>query len=284
MMKNKYLWILVAALVVWIGYNAIFSTQEDNEVEAQMEENVEPMDFEWQRDEPSGFSMDVAERIRNMRDKHKDLPLNQPDRVEWMENFPFEPTYSDAIPFDKEAYDRELNTNEDMIHVMGAFRHGFMKDFYENPSRYSRPFQQIWEVLESEGLGDDPMAVALIFNDMDLYHHYNAQDPDEIYTMEATKMVPYETESGIIDFRVEKGPQTNGEWAAELYEIVAGNFQDQETWPGREYHSDEEASRLRDLLFEKVDSEGFLEHRWLNFAYNGTYEEELQHGDSLLVK
>ena len=48
--------------------------------------------------------------------------------------------------------------------------------------------------------------------------------------------------------------------------------------------SKEQATRIQERLLNEIPAEGFLEMGKDGFAYNSTYERELQPGDPLLIK
>ena len=226
----------------------------------------------------------VVSTVQQMRDRWTGLELNTPDRLEWIENFPFSPKFSTEVPFSRKKYDRSNDRFNDWDVVMRAYRHGFLKAFYQNPTRYSKPFQEIWQILEQEGLGDDPMAVALIYNDLAYYHGIMALDPEDIHDPSYPVVKPFKLEDGSVDLRVEYEAITNAEFADELYEMISGKFFYDQIWIDRERQSIEQADKIRDRIVTEVDSQPFLKKKWPVFAFNQDYEDELRDGDAMLIK
>lgn len=275
--------ILIILFLFVIDFLKIEETQEHVETNANdaLAENTTSIDN--QRYKFDG-NPDFVSTINQLRDQWSQLPLNAPDRIEWIENFPFNPGLSDEIPFDRARYERSSGRHNDWDVIMRAYRHGFLKAFYQNPTRYSKPFQEIWQILEEEGLGEDPMAVALIYNDLAYYHGMRSLDPDGIHDDQYPVMVPYELEDGSVGVRVEHKEITNAGFADELFEMISGKFFYDQIWIDREHQTVERADELRDRIVNEVDERPFLEEKWPVFAFNQDYEDELKDGDAMLIK
>ncbi len=236
----------------------------------------------------SGLMRDVNKRIRASLNKGDDYGLDASDRQEWIDNFPFQPTYSDKDFFIPEKYkfpeDFESESQRDMDHVVRVYRHGFMRYFYENPSRYSPGFEEIYKIMKSEGLDGNPMAIANIFNDMVCYHQARQRDPGAIWKEDDVDYDVIELPDGTRTVGLMTKTKTFSDLADDLHEMVVGKFLIDSLWIDQKKISESEARRIRDRLFNEINSEVFLEYDWPTFAYNTDYEDELQAGDPMMIK
>ena len=228
----------------------------------------------------------IMDRIKNAVNPYPEFPLDTPDRQEWIKNFPFSPTYSEKDYFEASKY---YGPNGDLLgldmkHVEKVYRHGFIRDLYENPSRFSRPFEEIYKILKSEGLEDNPMVTALIFNDMMSYYRANEMDPNEIWDENDYAYELVKLENGEELVKLVQKPRSYADLMGDLHEMVSGKFLRSEFWEDMEQVSEDRARAIRDRLFQEIDGDAFLEARWHRFSYNQDYENELKDGDPMLIK
>lgn len=283
---------IVAVLAVGLFIKVIIDNNKDPVVAVDIEPADRDKNNELGRTSVSSRDVSreilsrVADKIGEATNPYPEFPLDTPDRKEWIRNFPFEPTYSSDNPFDPKKYNYDENDPfaRDMEHVERVFRHGFMRYFYENPSHYSRPFEEIYRIMESEGLGHNPMAIAKIFNDMLMYHQARQQDPDKIWRTRDPDFDLITMPDGTQRVGIVEKTKTYNDFANDLHDMVIGKFLDGTNWQDLEMVSEERATQIRDRLFQEVDGAGFTEAPWHDFSYNTDYEEELQSGDPMMVR
>jgi hypothetical protein len=284
----KYIFGALVAVVVVLYFSSRQNTQLNASPSTDRNSAGVPLHSGGQIEEEGIHFGNVSEKLRGKKDDFDKYGLKEPDRQDWINNFPYHPTYSDKDFFIPEKYnfpeDFESEYQRDMDHVVRVYRHGFMRYFYENPTRYSRGFEEIYKILESEGLGDNPMAAASIWNDMYSYHRAHEKDPDAIWKEDDVDYDVIELPDGTRTVGLVKKTKTFSDLADDLHEMVVGKFLIDSLWIDQEKISETEARRIRDRLFDEIDAESFLEHRWPTFAYNGTYEQELQAGDPMMIK
>lgn len=286
-MKNQFRTVIVALFILGLGY-LFMATKSSKDTAGRV---VEPQVADAGASELKSLhggegGEKIMDRIKKAVNPYPEFPLDTPDRQEWIRNFPFSPTYSEKDFFEASKYYGPNGDffGQDMKHVEKAYRHGFMRYFYENPSRFSRPFEEIYKILKSEGIEDNPMATALIFNDMMSYYRANEMDPNEIWD---ENDVDYEVEilpDGREKVKMVRKPRTYSDLMGDLYEMVSGKFLRSQYWEGMDRVSEERARAIRDRLFTEVDGSGFIEARWHAFAYHQNYENELKDGDPMLIK
>lgn len=61
--------------------------------------------------------------------------------------------------------------------------HGFPRYFYENGLRYTKEFEQLYDVVQEEvgEKADNPIVLARTFRLLQRYHQAKAQHPEAIY-------------------------------------------------------------------------------------------------------
>ena len=105
----------------------------------------------------------------------------------WKANFPWKPTHDPAHKFIPERHLIDLrNDQSDPSDLMGQFPdynmarredihagdyHMRLKKFFEDESRFSRQFQQVYEILNEEGRGHNPAIAIRIFRSLLRYKH-----------------------------------------------------------------------------------------------------------------
>ena len=93
-------------------------------------------------------------------------------RKDWIERFPFQPTHHPEITFDPDETDRKMR---DMVE-----NHEFLRYFYENGLRYTKEFEQLYDIVqeEVEEKADNPIVLARTFRLLQRYHQAKAQHPE----------------------------------------------------------------------------------------------------------
>ena len=196
------------------------------------------------------------------------------DRKEWVENFPFEPTYHPEltyVPPQGEKWNVRDKDEEKMMFAVA--RHGFIRRFYENPLRYTRGFEMLVKIMEEYGYGNSPERISNVYNAVSGYYKKVAratEDPDG--------RVP-----NSMAFN-ERGYSTWREKADRGYNVIIGNMRDHNRLlPGEELMPREIAEEIRERILTEIPEEEFMQYQgW--FAYKHDYEKYLKPGDPLLMK
>ena len=101
--------------------------------------------------------------------------------AEWKANFPWKPSYDATLKFDPlkhfstlptrrtaERRKWKLPNNEDS--EAGTY-HMRLKNFFQDEDRFSRQFQQVYEILHENGRGHNPALVVAVFRELRRYKH-----------------------------------------------------------------------------------------------------------------
>ena len=121
-------------------------------------------------------------------------------RQDWIERFPFEPTYHPEIAYDPTAYDpsklREWpeEKKDDAYWKMQEMvnNHGFLRDFYESRLPYTEEFEQMHAIITEEvgEKAENTVMMGWALNALKDYHQARAKDPDAIYRKNAQVYQP----------------------------------------------------------------------------------------------
>ena len=195
------------------------------------------------------------------------------DRKEWVENFPFEPTYHPEltyVPPQGEKWNVRDKDEEKMMFAVA--RHGFIRRFYENPLRYTRGFEMLYNIFNEYDYGDSPERISNVYSTVKNYYELSAKAAED----------PEGRASGIT-FN-ERGYSTWQEKADRYYRGIIGNMRDRNRLlPGEERMPREIAVEIRDRILSEIPEEEFTQYQgW--FAYKHDYEKDLKPGDPLLMK
>ena len=195
------------------------------------------------------------------------------DRKEWVENFPFEPTYHPELTYIPPQGEKWNVRDEDEEKMMFAVaRHGFIRRFYENPLRYTRGFEMIVKIMEEYGYGNSPERIGNVYSTVKDYYELSAKASED----------PEGRASGIT-FN-ERGYSTWQEKTDRYYRGIIGNMRDRNRLlPGEERMPTEIAEEIRERILAEIPEEEFMQYQgW--FAYKHDYEKDLKPGDPLLMK
>lgn len=195
------------------------------------------------------------------------------DRKEWVENFPFEPTYHPELTYVPPQGEKWNVRDEDEEKMMFAVaRHGFIRRFYENPLRYTRGFEMIVKIMEEYGYGNSPERIGNVYSTVKDYYELSAKAAED----------PEGRASGIT-FN-ERGYSTWREKADGYYRGIIGNMRDHNRLlPGEELIPREIAVEIRERILTEIPEEEFTQYQgW--FAYKHDYEKDLKPSDPLLMK
>ena len=183
----------------------------------------------------------------------------------WKANFPYKPTTDPdvVIPEGKARFPIRRN-------------HGYMRHFFENETRFTAQFEQLYRILEKHGRGDNPMTTVNIFEDLRLYQKNRQKAPNE--------------RNGVYD-HIEERYLTNAEAAEDDKEAILGTLQSEKMWPVLGGMPEEEAVDLRDRIITEIQGVDKLPPSGMTtpdatkyvFVINGDYSDELEAGDSPLV-
>ena len=184
----------------------------------------------------------------------------------WKANFPYKPT-----------------TDPDVVIPEGGKanfpvrrNHGYMRHFFENESRFTAQFEQLYRILEERGRADNPMATGDIFECLRRYQTNRQKDPD--------------ARSGRYN-HIEERYLTNAEDAERDKDVILGVLMSERRWPVLGGMPEDEAVALQDRILSEIQGVDKLPPSGMTtpdatkyiFAINGDYGDELEPGDSPLV-
>ena len=196
---------------------------------------------------------------RSYLESHKMDPAEAERLANWKANFPYKPT-----------------TDPDVVIPEGGAawfpirrNHGYMRHFFENETRFTAQFQQLYRILEEHGRADNPMATGDIFECLREYQKRRQKDPDEIKRSSFTR---------------EGRHSTYGELAEDDKESILATLQSEKMWPVLGGMPGDEAVALRDRIITEIQGVDKLPDATKDvFLINGDYGDELEAGDSPLV-
>ena len=265
------------------------------------------------------YERQEAERIAKEKAKEQAEKEWWESRQEWIDRFPFEPTYHPEITYDPESYDPRLVED-----------HGFLRNFYESHLPYTEEFEQFYDIVHGEldEKANSPILLGWTFEHLKSYHHAMTKDPELIRWKNVQRTIrPPKPEllpsmlEGLTPEQLAVYRALPGEARREMTKELR-HSRDQEmlrrieayhnsfktvtvdvTWreeaqkskdgmlaellnrddDGEPWIPMDQARALVDRLVNEIPGEGFLEMEG-NLHYVHRYELELKHGDPLLIK
>ena len=207
---------------------------------------------------------------RSYLESHKVDPAEAERLANWKANFPYKPTT------DPDVVVTEAMLEEGYGYTPIFRNHGYMRHFFENETRFTPQFEQLYHILEEHGRGDNPMATGNIFEDLRLYQNRMQKDPD--------------ARSGTYN-HIEERHLTNAEAAESDKRAILGTLQSEKMWPVLGGMPEDEAVALRDRIISEIQGVDKLPPSGMTtadatkyvFLINGDYGDELEAGDSPLV-
>ena len=208
---------------------------------------------------------------QSMEEVETEEPEEEVDSAEaerlanWKANFPYKPTTDPDVVVTEAMLEKGYGYTP-------IFRnHGYMRHFFENETRFTAQFEQLYRILEEHGRGDNPMVTGDIFEALRRHHADRKRDPEEIARSAYNHR--------------EDRHSTYGELVEGSKEVIVTMLQSKKRWPDREFMPDDEAIALRDRILteiqgmDKLHASGAKDH----FLINMDYGDELEAGDSPLV-
>ncbi len=118
-------------------------------------------------------------------------------RKDWVERFPFEPTYQPEITFDPNVYApkkrRPEEERDDAYWKMRemARNHSFLRMFYKSRLPYTEKFEQMYAIVKEVAgeKADNTILLGWTFDTLKGYHQAKAQDPEAIYRKNAEVLI-----------------------------------------------------------------------------------------------
>ena len=221
----------------------------------QVPSDVDPRSIDWE-------SMSEPEE-----EPEEEVDPAEAERLaNWKANFPYKPT-----------------TDPDVVIPEGGKanfpvrrNHGYMRHFFENETRFTAQFEQLYHILKEHGRGDNPMATGDIFECLRRYQTNRQKDPD--------------ARSGRYN-HIEERYLTNAEDAERDKDVILGVLMSERRWPVLGGMPEEEAVALQDRILSEIQGVDKLPPSGMTtpdatkyiFAINGDYGDELEPGDSPLV-
>ena len=219
------------------------------------------------------YHREYAEKRKAEKKKKAEEAAYWESRQQWIENFPFEPTYHPTITFDPNIYNPvgpggpSDDTPEGQKMAKMIENHGFLSSFYENPKRYSPEFEKLCHILKEEGVQPDPMLFGWLYTHLVDYHKASTKDLN----------APWPGDPNIT-------------WDDKMHrtlESIAGRLQSN---MGRilmvdSFPSTEKVDAIRNRLIDEIKADGFLNiGQFERFVYDGDAEYALKPGDPLLIQ
>ena len=205
------------------------------------------------------------------------------DRKEWIENFPFTPTYHPTMTFKPSKQGRNKSgywkwdvwdpEEEKMMRAMD--RHSFVKDFYENPLRHTKGFEMLYNILDEYGYGDNIERLGNVYSVVSDYYRESIK-ADQAPNNRVPGVTAH-NKQGYITWRESKDG---------AYSSIIGNMRDaRRLLPSEELMSEEMAIEIRERLLNEIPKEEFTKQPGLgSFAYSAEYKKEIEPGDPLLMR
>ncbi|MCS1417516.1 MAG: hypothetical protein M2R46_05271 [Verrucomicrobia subdivision 3 bacterium] len=159
--------------------------------------------------------------------------------------------------------------------MLAVDRHSFVKDFYENPLRYSKAFEMLVGILQEYGYGNSPERLGNVYSSVRGYYDIlpkAAEDPEG--------RVPGSTHN-------KRGYLTWQENFEIYYSGIVAHLMEthRNLLPGEEPIPEEMAEEIRERILNEIPEEEFTKQPGLGtFAYNEDYKKELEPGDPLLMR
>ena len=217
-------------------------------------------------------------------------------RKDWIEGFPLEPEYHPSIVYDNDMVDisdrlikpvfsgidsnTSLSWDEKLIekdkYMKSVIKHNekirneywrvenhaFLKQFHNNPMRFTEEFEQSYNIFNDMGYGDNTILQAYVFNTLKDYYKAMSHDPNEMSDYGHT----WEEEQFYMRGAI-MGPFNDG-----------SSFLNDEPVP-----TEEEAKMIVERLMNEIPGEGFVNMSW-TFSIPMEVIESLEEGDPLLYK
>jgi hypothetical protein len=222
------------------------------------------------------------------------LDAEQVRLANWKLNFPFKPLRHQTLKHDPSIYDdndpstwdspRDPKKDlEHQWHHVAVDNHGFLLAFHENPLRFTKEFEQLYQLLGECDRNDNAINVAKIFTHLCYYHKAVRHDPEALMT----KSMPFynkETgEHGVHQVPVD-GKITWGSEVKTCRESIAYMVYHPRQWPGKEQMSAQTAWDIADYLIETIPSENLVKiPHMTTFAFQSGYKPALQEGEAYLI-
>ena len=144
--------------------------------------------------------------------------------------------------------------------------HCYLRSFFEDESRFTAQFEQLYRILEEHGRGCNPLATADIYSALWHYREYLQKPPEE-------DSLTYSLQ--------EERYKTNAEMVEVWFESIVYSLHAEREWPDREFMPEDEAVALRDRIVSEI--QGMDKLPYPEFAIDHDYRDELEDGFSPLV-
>ena len=219
--------------------------------------------------DPNYPPLNVEEPVEVVEEPEVDL-VEAERLANWKANFPYKPTTDPDVVITQEMLEKGYG------HTPVFRNHGYMRHFFENETRFTAQFEQLYRILEEHGRGDNPMATANIFEWLRMYQKSMQKDPEGQST----------TYSHTIERHL-----TNAEAAEGRKEGILGELQSEKNWPALDGMPEDEAIALRDRIISEIQGVDKLPPSGMTtpdatkyvFVIKMDYGDELEPGDSPLV-
>ncbi len=204
----------------------------------------------------------VDEEVRRQADEE----AYWESRKDWVEQFPFEPSYHPSIVYDPDQINNHGGTPESLQMQRLLERYRFLSSFYhESPQRFSVGFERMHDILSEAALEADPVIWGRIFSHLVEYHESGMHPSDDPFPI----------------------PQAGKTWG-EIQESTWRSLLGWLTWDTNIDGSHEillpesEATMLRERLIAEIPADHFLDQSPILSDHK--YDTTLKPGDPLLIE
>ena len=130
-------------------------------------------------------------------------------RKDWVERFPFDPTFHQEIRYDPNVYNAKGSAHWPEEKKDKAFwdmkkrveNHGFLRNFYSSYLPYTEEFEQMYNIIKEEfEETDNTIVLGWTFETLKDYHKAAQHDSEEIYRENVRVEIPNDPDPEIEEF------------------------------------------------------------------------------------
>lgn len=280
-LRASFTFVLAVFIVILVGVALFYRPEEEGNSARKVIPSSKRADFH-----PVGYQ-DIAEKVQ-IRRQAVEQEEERKRREEWIKNFPYSPIQHPTVRYNPDIYnqtDPGLNRNQGNMEYEKQRKlvmdHGYLKAFFENDSRYSKEFQQVYKILKEYDRADNPMNVGDIFSNLMDYHKAQGKNPAALLDYERYDLENLDENGHPRLVRVAVDGQTTwGEWTEKLRESIMTTLISPRLNLTIDEASLDFATEITDRLINEIPANGFLSG--LEDITNAR-DETLQAGDPLLV-
>lgn len=197
-MKKKHFWIGFGVVLVGylFWYNVMQTTHFRGHTKFFLDPKVDPAHkadaIKWEARSAYHRLMSPL-RKKEWAEKAEAARLSN-----WKANFPFQPTHDPMVKLDSKVLNAEPNLEKRIsgnwrfrreLHAGLHQNHRILKKFFEDDLRFSRQFEQFYNILKEHDRGHDPAQIVQTFHAFRrLWHSAVEHDPNDYRTQNGRKI------------------------------------------------------------------------------------------------